>query len=88
MVHEFDILDNISDYLTLVVPTGANGGVQHAITTIGQLYIFDSTNRQDMHLFKESLDWCCNTPLGFKGVFFAIRFPMKEGRLPKTKRWI
>jgi hypothetical protein len=74
--NQFSALEDISISPTLIIPTGADGGVQHAITTFRE-YIFDSTTVQAMHLTKESLDWCCNTPSNFKEVF-AIRFPYKH----------
>jgi hypothetical protein len=75
--NKFSALEDISMSPTMIIPTGADGGVQHAITTVGE-YIFDSTTTHAMHLTKESLDWCCNTPSGFKGIFFAIRFRYKH----------
>ena len=73
---KFDIMTNISFTPTVVIPYGCDGGIQHVFTTVGR-YIFDSTTKHAMHLTKESLDWSCNTKLGFQGVYFAIRFPLK-----------
>jgi hypothetical protein len=72
----FDVYNNISTDPTLIIPWGGDGGVQHAITIVGK-FVFDSTHEYALHLTKESLDWCCNTRLGFKGVHLAIRFPLK-----------
>jgi hypothetical protein len=73
---QFDIMHEISDDPTLVIPFSGYGGNQHAFTTVGR-FIFDSTYERAIHLTKESLDWTCNTKTGFQGVSYAIRFPLK-----------
>ena len=73
---QFDIMHEISDDPTLVIPFSGYGGNQHAFTTVGR-FIFDSTYERAIHLTKESLDWACNTKTGFQGVSYAIRFPLK-----------
>jgi hypothetical protein len=57
--------------------------MQHAITVVGH-YIFDSTSKHALHLTQESLDWCCNTQLGYKRAYFAIRFPFLPGKRPAS----
>ena len=72
----FDIFVNTSEDPTLIIPVGGDKGIHHAIATVGN-YIFDSTHENALHLTKDSLDWCCNTRLGFEGVYLAIRFVLK-----------
>ena len=60
----FDILNDILSEPTLVIPWGGDAGTHHAVTVVGH-YIFDSTTNHALHLTKESLDWCCNTRLGY-----------------------
>lgn len=70
---EFDLLSDISDFPTVVVPMGSDSGVQHAFTVVGRL-IFDSNSNRALHLTKESLDWCCAVPGGgYVRVFVAAR---------------
>jgi hypothetical protein len=73
----FNVLENISEDPTLIIPLGGDGGISHGVTTVGRL-IFDSTHPRALYLAKESLDWCCNTKLGFIGVYFAMRLPLKQ----------
>jgi hypothetical protein len=73
---QFDIFGDISEYPTVVIPWGGDGGVQHAITIVGR-YIFDSSYPKGLRLSDTSLDWCVNTKMGFLSVFFAIRFPFR-----------
>ena len=79
----FDIFTDTSNDPTLIIPWGGDGGVQHAVTIVGH-YIFDSTSRHALHLTQQSLDWCCNTQLGYKGVHLAIRFPLLPDKKPAT----
>jgi hypothetical protein len=74
---QFDVLKNISNDPTLIIPWGGDGGVQHAVTIVGH-YIFDSSTHHALRLTRDSLDWCCNTALGFRGVHLAIRFPIRQ----------
>ncbi len=75
----FDIFGNTLENPTIIIPLGADEGIHHAIATVGN-YISDSTTPQNsLHLTKDSLDWCCNTKLGFKGVYLAICFNLKNG---------
>jgi hypothetical protein len=76
----FDIFLKTSEDPTLIIPVGVDKGIHHAIDTVGN-YIFDSTHENALHLTMDSLDWCCNTRLGFEEVYLAIRFllkPVKE----------
>ena len=57
----------------IIVPLGADGGIGHAITLVGE-YIFDSTQTHALKLDKKSLDWCCGCDHGFKRIFKAVRF--------------
>jgi len=75
----FDVLNDISSEPTMLIPWGGDGGVQHAVTVVGH-YIFDSTTGYALHLTQESLDWCCNTRLGYQRAYFAIRFPIHPER--------
>jgi hypothetical protein len=79
----FVILNDISPEPTLVIPWGGDGGMQHAITVVGH-YIFNITSKHALHLTQESLDWCCNTWLGYKRAYFAIHFPFLPGKRPTS----
>jgi hypothetical protein len=72
----FDIFVTTSADPTIIIPVGGDKGIHHAIATVGN-YIFDSTHADALHLTKDSLDWCCNTRLGFEDVYLAIRFVLK-----------
>jgi hypothetical protein len=74
---QFNVLKNISNGPTLIIPWGGDGGVQHAVTIVGH-YIFDSSTHHALRLTRDSLDWYCNTALGFKGVHFAIDFGIRS----------
>jgi hypothetical protein len=75
----FNILNDISPEPTLVIPWGGDASMHHAVTVVGH-YIFDSTTKHALHLTQESLDWCCNTRLGYMRAYFAIRFPVVDDR--------
>ena len=75
----FDVLNDISSEPTMLIPWGGDAGTHHAVTVVGH-YIFDSTTNHALHLTKESLDWCCNTRLGYMRAYFAIRFPVLDNR--------
>ena len=68
-----DIFSNTSPFTTLVIPIGSDQGIQHAITIVNNL-VFDSNVEVAMHLCKETLDWCTNTPGGYQKVYYAMRF--------------
>ena len=74
----FDIFENTPENPTIIIPMGADKGIHHAIVTV-DTYIFDSTHQNSLHLNKDSLDWCCNTKCGFKGVYLAICFNLEKG---------
>ena len=72
-----DVLADKSSNVTVVIPLGKDGGVQHAVTILDD-HIFDSTQAYAMHLTKESLDWCCNNSQGYRRVYMAVRFTMPK----------
>ena len=77
----FDVF-SASDNPTVIIPLGADRGIQHAVATVGN-YIFDSSHKDALLLIKESLDWCCNTKLGFMGTYLAICFALKPVKKAK-----
>ena len=72
-----DVLNQKSHHITVVVPLGKDGGVQHVMTILDN-HIFDSTQEYAMHLTKKSLDWCCNNSKGYQRVYMAVRFTMPK----------
>ena len=76
---KLDILNHINHNVTIVIPLGTDGGVEHGVTIVDNL-VFDSTQRNALVLCKDTLDWCCNNgENGYKGVYMAVEFsiPLK-----------
>ncbi len=71
--------------MTVVVPTGENGQVSHAVTIVGK-WIFDANEIQALPLTQESLDICCGqTCVGIqRGRFICERMELPVAR-PETK---
>ncbi len=87
---KLDILNDVSDYPTLVVLEGSDGSINHSVT-VASGWIFDANWRLARRLTKENLDWCSSTTTEtaqFHQVYFAIRFiedPFKKNKIFKTK---
>jgi hypothetical protein len=83
----FEILEDISEYPTLVALEAEDGGTQHAITVVGKI-IFDSNCARGLPLTKDSLDYCCSSDEvvgAYKKVYKGYRFLEPEGK--KKKVW-
>ena len=61
------------EHPTVIIPLGSDGGVQHAITVVGDL-VFDSTQNYALTLSQLSVDWCCDSEGGYLGVYKAVTF--------------
>jgi hypothetical protein len=68
-----DLFRDSNDNPKLIVLRGCDGGVQHAISVVGNV-IFDSNRKEGLVLSKESLDWCCNCNGGFSRVHALVQF--------------
>jgi hypothetical protein len=82
-----DLLEEKSDFPTVVTLMSSEGSVQHAITIICNI-IFDANCDFAMPLCKESLDYCCSTSqqqIKYHHVYQAIRF--QEHANDKKQRW-
>jgi len=78
-----DILKDRSVFPTLCVLRGKDGGVNHAVTIVGD-WIFDGNNSEALPLNQTSLDWCCsmeNIKVMYDGVHKAYRFFHHKPRL-------
>ena len=75
-----DILRVRNRHATVIIPLAGDGGVQHAITVVGDI-LFDSTQTHALVLSQATLDWCCDNDSGFTHVFMAVTFvPFGEPR--------
>ena len=81
----FNVLNNISEYPTLLCLEATDGGTQHAITVVGGL-IFDSNCEHALPLTMKSLNYCCSSDKReghYKQVYHGYRF--EEDYLKKNK---
>ena len=84
----FDILNDISEDLTLVQFMDSLGNLNHAISILGH-WIFDSNYEKALCLTQESLDIICYPSIGeelipkFQSVFYAVRYSWAPGNLKK-----
>ena len=85
-IGEFDILNDISEHVSLVKLIETDGFVNHAISIIG-CWIYDFNYKIALTLIKYYLDIICSPSKGdkgmyseFKGVYYAVR-----GVNPKAK---
>ena len=62
-IHEYKILEDISENVTLVQLMDSLGNVNHAIIVVGNL-IFDSNNEKSLVLNRASLDMICIPSVG------------------------
>ena len=76
---DFDILNYISEDVTLVQLMGSLVDVNHAISILGYR-IFDSNSKKALCLTQELLDIICSPSIGeelvatFQSVFYYIRY--------------
>ena len=61
--YDFDIRNDISEYVTLVQLMDSLENVNHAISVVGY-WIFDSNEEKDLCLKQESLDIICSPSIG------------------------
>ena len=75
----FDILKNISEYVTLVQLLDSFVDVNHVISIVGY-WVFDSNYEKVLFLTKESLYIICSPSIGeeqisaIQSVFYAVRY--------------
>ena len=83
---DFDILNEISENVTLVQLTNTIGNVNHDISIVGYC-IFDSNYRQALFLIRESLDIIFSPSfveeqfVNFETVFYTVRYMWSPGNL-------
>jgi hypothetical protein len=86
-----ELVTQESRFITLVVPRGEDGSVNHAVCVVDDL-VFDSTQEVALKLTTETLDWICGGS-GMKEIKEAYRFNQACGRKDKytpegsTKNW-
>ena len=84
--YDFDILNDISEDVTLVHLMESLGNVNYAISILGY-WIFDSNYKKSLCLKHESLDIICSTSIGeelvatCRSVFYAVRYSWAPGNL-------
>ena len=84
----YKILEDISEYVTLVQLIDLLGNVNHAISVVGY-WIFDSNYEKPLFLNMASLDMFCATSVGeeqaakFELVFTAVRYIRSPAQLKK-----
>ena len=75
----FDILNDISEFFTLVQLMDSLGNMNHAISILGH-WIFDSNYKNILCLTQELLDLICSPSIGkelvatFQSVFYDVRY--------------
>ena len=74
--NKLEILNDRSHSPTAVIICGNDGGIEHAISTVGT-WIFDSNLKMALPLTKSSLNWCAGKS-GFNGVHIALRLYSKK----------
>ena len=84
----YDILKDISEYVTLVCLMYSLVNVNNAISVVGY-WIFDSNYKKKLVLNRESLDMICAPYVGeeqaseFENLFAAVRHIFFDARLKK-----
>ena len=78
-----DLVTQESRFITLVVPRGEDGSVNHAVCVVDDL-VFDSTQEVALKLTAETLDWICGGS-GMKEIKEAYRFNHGHGTKEKYK---
>ena len=83
---DFDVLNDISEDVTLVQLMDSIVNVNRAISIVG-CWIFDSNYKKALCLTQESLDIICSPLIGkelvatFQPVFYAFRYSWSQGNL-------
>ena len=86
----FDILKNISEYVTLVQLMDSLVNLNHDISMVGYC-IFDSNYKKVLCMTKESLDIICSPSFGeeqvatLQSVFYSVRFIWESVNTKKGK---
>ena len=87
-IDDIDILNDMSDYFTLVQLMDQQGNVNHAISIVGH-WIFDSNYKKDLCLTQEQLDIICSPFAGeekvatLQSIFYAVRYIWEPLHLKK-----
>ena len=87
-MHEYKILEDISENFTLVQLMDSLGNVNHAISVVGD-WIFDSNYEKALVLNRASLDMICAPSVGeeqdaiFETVFTEVRYIYNGAQLKK-----
>ena len=87
-MHEYKLLEDISENVTLVQLMDSLGNVNHAISVVGD-WIFYSNYEKSLVLNRSSLDMICTQSVGeeqiaiFELVFTAVRYIYSRGKLKK-----
>ena len=87
---DFDILNDVSEYITLVHLMDPVGNFNHAISIV-RYYIFDSNYKKALFLTQELLDIICSIYIGeelvatFQSVLYAIRYSWEPGNLKEER---
>ena len=82
-MHEYKILEAISENVTLVQFIDSLVNMNYAISVVGN-WIFDSNNEKALVLNRESVDMICAPSVGeeqdaiFETVFTAVRYIFNE----------
>ena len=83
---DFDILNDISEDVTLVQLMGSLINMNHPIIILGY-WIFDSNYKKTLCLTQELLDIICSPSIGeelfatFQSVFYAVRYSWSQGNI-------
>ena len=66
------LLGNMTEFPTLVVPLGHDGSVNHAVCIVDDL-VFDSTQPKALRLCQQTFDWVCGGS-GCSDIYIALWF--------------
>ena len=66
-----DLCENITPYVTIVIPQMTNGSQNHAFCVVDDL-IFDSTQVKALKLQESSVEWICQPNNGFRKIHSAF----------------
>ena len=83
---DFDILNDISEYITLVQLMNSLVNVNHVISIVGN-WLFDSNYKKALCLTQELLDIICSPSISqklvamFRSVFYVFRYSWASGNL-------
>ena len=82
----FDILNDISECVTLVQLMDSLGNVNHTISVV-RYWIFDYSHKKSLCLTQSLLDIICSTSIGeeqvsmFQSIFYAARYSFAPGNI-------